>query len=346
MKPSKHSLNSCEFSAKEITVEFIIVKESCDGSSPVKSRQSFPVKRGELVWDRLKERTYRRLLRSIGIRLSPTVKADLIELVSRVAYSLPSHADHIFVCIITSEPSHYAKFNVVTGIHVDEDKEVSWDTVENPLLHVLQACKPPIPCLKKVKIDEDNVGSNEASCCAICLQDFSAASEAATTTCSHVYHPHCIVKWLLKSTTCPMCRSKLPTGWFFFHSLGTQICRRINCLFSVQFRINCPVLRSWSSSLGWSWRQFFCCFINSAMWLLTFELKELISDYTKVVLIFSTRVVLFLLFFLYTLPNRRATRRAPWQGLQDQFYPPFVCRKVIFFWKMNFGKSEFLKSKF
>ncbi|KAG6779253.1 hypothetical protein POTOM_015626 [Populus tomentosa] len=201
MKPSKHTLSSCEFSAKEITVEFIVVKESCDGSSPVKSRQSFPVKRGELVWDRLKERTYRRLLRSTGIRLSPTVKADLIELVSRVAYSLPSHADHIFVCIITSEPSHYAKFNVVTGIHVDEDKEVSWDTVENPLLHVLQACKPPIPCLKKVKIDEDNAGSNEALCCAICLQDFSAASEAATTTCSHVYHPQCIVKWLLKRLT-------------------------------------------------------------------------------------------------------------------------------------------------
>ncbi|KAG6777555.1 hypothetical protein POTOM_017380 [Populus tomentosa] len=264
MKPSKHTLSSCEFSAKEITVEFIIVKESCDGSSPVKSRQSFPVKRGELVWDRLKERTYRRLLRSTGIRLSPTVKADLIELVSRVAYSLPSHADHIFVCIITSEPSHYAKFNVVTGIHVDEDKEVSWDTVENPLLHVLQACKPPIPCLKKVKIDEDDAGSNEALCCAICLQDFSAASEAATTTCSHVYHPQCIVKWLLKRLT-------------------------VHC-----YDLDRLHLDGLDAS-------FFAVY-NSAMSMLTFELK--------VVLIFSTRVVLFLLFFLYILPKPRATRRA------------------------------------
>ena len=214
MNPSKHSLSSCVFAAKEITVEFIIVKESRDGSSsPVESRHSFLVKRGELVWDRLKERTHRRLLRSIGTRLSSIVKADLIELVSRVAYSLPSQADHIFVCIVaTSEPTRYVKFNVMTGIHVDEDKKVSWDLVENPFLYVLQTCRPPIPCLKKVKIDEDNVGSNESLCCAICLQDFSAASEAAATTCSHVYHPHCIVKWLLKSTSCPMCRSKLPTG--------------------------------------------------------------------------------------------------------------------------------------
>jgi hypothetical protein len=38
-----------------------------------------------------------------------------------------------------------------------------------------------------------------------------------------VYHSHCIVKWLLRSASCPMCRSKLPTGWFFVQSLGTQI---------------------------------------------------------------------------------------------------------------------------
>ncbi|CAK7335233.1 unnamed protein product [Dovyalis caffra] len=185
MKPSVHSLNSSEFGAKEITVEFIIVKESHDGSS-VKSRESFRVKRGEVLWDRSKDSTWRRLLRSIGIRLSWTVKDNLIQLVSRIAYSLPGEADHIFVCLLSSELTHCVKFNVTSGIHVDEDKEVSWDFVENPFNHVLQACKPPIPCLKKVKIEKDNMGSNEDLCCAICLQDFSVGSEAATTTCSHL----------------------------------------------------------------------------------------------------------------------------------------------------------------
>ena len=202
-----------EFDAKGITIEFIVVKVSQDGS-PVKSRQSFQVKRGELLLNPLKERTYRNLLWSIGIRLPSTARAQLIEAISRGASSLPCEADHIFVCVVALEPWYEIHFNVMTGIHVDEDKEISWDFVENPFNHVLQACKPPIPCLKKVKI-QDNMGSNDALCCPICLQDFSVGSEAAATTCSHVYHSHCIVKWLLRSASCPMCRSKLPTGWFF-----------------------------------------------------------------------------------------------------------------------------------
>jgi hypothetical protein len=199
-----------EFDAKGITIEFIVVKVSQDGS-PVKSRQSFQVKRGELLLNPLKERTYRNLLWSIGIRLPSTARAQLIEAISRGASSLPCEADHIFVCVVALEPWYEIHFNVMTGIHVDEDKEISWDFVENPFNHVLQACKPPIPCLKKVKI-QDNMGSNDALCCPICLQDFSVGSEAAATTCFHVYHSHCIVKWLLRSASCPMCRSKLPTG--------------------------------------------------------------------------------------------------------------------------------------
>ncbi|KAL3568192.1 hypothetical protein D5086_030843 [Populus alba] len=164
-----------EFDAKGITIEFIVVKVSQDGS-PVKSRQSFRVKRGELFLDPLKECTYRNLLWSIGIRLPSKARAQLIEAISRSASSLPCEADHIFVCVVALEPWYEIHFNVMTGIHVDEDKEISWDFVENPFNHVLQACKPPIPCLKKVKI-EDNMASNDALCCPICLQDFSVGFE-------------------------------------------------------------------------------------------------------------------------------------------------------------------------
>ncbi|KAJ6752987.1 hypothetical protein OIU74_027767 [Salix koriyanagi] len=60
-------VNSFVFDARGITVEFIVVKASQDGS-PVKSWQSFQVKGGELLLNPLKERINRDLLWSTGIR--------------------------------------------------------------------------------------------------------------------------------------------------------------------------------------------------------------------------------------------------------------------------------------
>ncbi|KAL9343112.1 hypothetical protein Peur_063543 [Populus x canadensis] len=61
------------------------------------------------------------------------------------------------------------KFKLQTGIRVDDDKATSWDSFKEPFDLVLQACKPPIPCLQKTKVDH-NLGSEEGLFCPVCLE--------------------------------------------------------------------------------------------------------------------------------------------------------------------------------
>lgn len=124
---------------------------------------------------------------------------------------MPLECDHLFVCIVASEACEtddesrvIIKFKLTTGIHVDDDTATSWDSFKEPFDLVLQACKPPIPCLQKTKVDH-NLGSEEDLFCPVCLEHLLIGSEAACTTCSHLYHSHCIIKWLVTSTSCPLC---------------------------------------------------------------------------------------------------------------------------------------------
>lgn len=61
-------------------------------------------------------------------------------------------------------------------------------------------------------------------CCAICLEDFTAAATAAAPptlrampSCSHAFHQHCILQWLCRNAACPVCRHQLPL------SLSTEV---------------------------------------------------------------------------------------------------------------------------
>ncbi|KAM7507656.1 hypothetical protein LguiA_018109 [Lonicera macranthoides] len=51
-------------------------------------------------------------------------------------------------------------------------------------------------------------GDGELSC-AVCLEELSGGSECTRTPCSHLFHPGCIVRWLIKKKSCPICRRVL-----------------------------------------------------------------------------------------------------------------------------------------
>ena len=51
---------------------------------------------------------------------------------------------------------------------------------------------------------------NNAEKCTICLEDLVTGSELTRMPCNHMFHGDCIVEWLKKRVTCPLCRFELP----------------------------------------------------------------------------------------------------------------------------------------
>jgi len=61
--------------------------------------------------------------------------------------------------------------------------------------------------LPRVEIEEGM--KCEALMCSICLAELSVGSKAIRLLCLHIYHDECIMKWLDRSNTCPMCRQSV-----------------------------------------------------------------------------------------------------------------------------------------
>ncbi|GFP98301.1 E3 ubiquitin-protein ligase rnf181 [Phtheirospermum japonicum] len=45
--------------------------------------------------------------------------------------------------------------------------------------------------------------------CPICLRGPTAGAEISSLPCKHAFHNHCVVHWLLKSRSCPLCRFEI-----------------------------------------------------------------------------------------------------------------------------------------
>ena len=43
--------------------------------------------------------------------------------------------------------------------------------------------------------------------CSICLEEFNSEKEIAFLDCKHFYHMECIIKWIKKDASCPLCRN-------------------------------------------------------------------------------------------------------------------------------------------
>ncbi|XP_022151640.1 E3 ubiquitin-protein ligase RNF181-like [Momordica charantia] len=67
------------------------------------------------------------------------------------------------------------------------------------------AAKSAISRLKKEKVEEEV----ELGDCSVCLNEMNGGSEVIKMPCGHVYHESCILSWLNKNNSCPLCRTKL-----------------------------------------------------------------------------------------------------------------------------------------
>ena len=59
------------------------------------------------------------------------------------------------------------------------------------------------------KGDRD-VDDDDRRRCAVCLGGFGAVKGAVSVPCSHEFHAKCILTWLLRSSSCPLCRFQMP----------------------------------------------------------------------------------------------------------------------------------------
>ncbi|XP_023545744.1 RING-H2 finger protein ATL52-like [Cucurbita pepo subsp. pepo] len=60
------------------------------------------------------------------------------------------------------------------------------------------------------KENDGEVAGSELNECAICLEAFgNRVSCRVFPNCKHMFHTHCIIKWLGINLTCPICRTHL-----------------------------------------------------------------------------------------------------------------------------------------
>ena len=60
--------------------------------------------------------------------------------------------------------------------------------------------------------------------CAICLLDYSVGEMVRQLPCQHLFHAECLLPWLRKHVTCPMCRKPLRDLEDFVDELKQLMC--------------------------------------------------------------------------------------------------------------------------
>ncbi|XP_030759087.1 E3 ubiquitin-protein ligase RNF181 [Sitophilus oryzae] len=79
-------------------------------------------------------------------------------------------------------------------------------------LNTLNGEKLPPPASKAaVEALKDELISHEGTQCPVCLKEYNNGETVKKMPCEHKFHPECILPWLSKTNSCPLCRHELPT---------------------------------------------------------------------------------------------------------------------------------------
>ncbi|KAK8919272.1 E3 ubiquitin-protein ligase RING1-like [Platanthera zijinensis] len=66
---------------------------------------------------------------------------------------------------------------------------------------------PPTDCLGTVEISRKHLRGD--SQCPVCMEKFKLGSRVREMPCKHLFHRDCIVPWLARHNTCPVCRRQV-----------------------------------------------------------------------------------------------------------------------------------------
>ncbi|KAJ4745893.1 RING/U-box superfamily protein [Rhynchospora pubera] len=82
---------------------------------------------------------------------------------------------------------------------------LSSDDIPVPPRGPCPASPPSISSLPTVPVSEPSLP------CAVCKDEFVVSSPARLLPCGHLYHSDCIVPWLSRHNSCPVCRASIPS---------------------------------------------------------------------------------------------------------------------------------------
>lgn len=96
---------------------------------------------------------------------------------------------------------HFARLLIDSGV---------WNQQEFAAVFANQAPPPTskkfLDNLKDKLVREENIGQ-----CPICLKQCEQDDIVNELPCKHFFHKDCILPWLKKTCSCPLCRRELPT---------------------------------------------------------------------------------------------------------------------------------------
>ncbi|ELU01969.1 hypothetical protein CAPTEDRAFT_165151 [Capitella teleta] len=87
------------------------------------------------------------------------------------------------------------------------------DDIVSRLLNQLEGSGPPpadkgqIESLPSIQVSQKDIDVNLQ--CSVCFEDFKLDESVKQLPCQHIYHSPCIVPWLQRHGTCPVCRKNL-----------------------------------------------------------------------------------------------------------------------------------------
>ncbi|XP_027772148.1 E3 ubiquitin-protein ligase RING1-like [Solanum pennellii] len=102
-----------------------------------------------------------------------------------------------------------SKVRVVIALTIDQycDGRILLALQESSsVVGMVAASKSSIELLETIENDERSNNDD----CMVCLDEIGDETQVLRLPCSHMFHAHCITKWLQNSHYCPLCRFEMP----------------------------------------------------------------------------------------------------------------------------------------
>ncbi|XP_068645166.1 uncharacterized protein [Aristolochia californica] len=116
------------------------------------------------------------------------------------------------LCILGADWAEITRRNGCTRLDVAVDVRERIEIDFPPLLPADPESMPPLEVasvgqnMKLKELSEIAVGET----CTVCFEELGGFTKAVVETpCSHLFHNDCLLPWLSRATTCPLCRSSL-----------------------------------------------------------------------------------------------------------------------------------------